>query len=588
MSGAAIALLAPVVEVDGRALSRDINNNLIGLRVSTALRLPGRATLEFLDEGFELSASETFKIGAKIEIGTANGPILFTGYVTGVELDIEHGAPNLTVTADDAAYRLTLGNRVRTFAAVTYSEIATKIAQENQIPVATTKSSSPQDYVLQSDTDFGFLSEIADRAGYDWWVDEKGKLQFHPMGSRGEPTRLAWSGKDGTLTQFSVKATGLHPTKVTARSWNPSNQSEIAAVNEVSVPGNSSNFVRPYVQAKELDGNRAVTTSHLLYATQSDGTALTRSASARVVATSVVATGLCSVNPAIAVGTDVTVSEVGPASGTYAVTEVEHIYDSRGFLTRFTAGDRAPSGLVDTLAAPIPSSFRADMLVVGVVTNINGDDKHPGHVKVKFPTFGDQIESAWARVLSVGAGESRGMTFLPEVNDEVVIGFEGGDVTRPVVLGGIYSSKKAARDYGTKDGKVHKRQIVSRLGHAIELGDGDKPADKRIALTLADAGYSVNLSMEGLTAQVPAGKPVTVSAGDTKIEFDKQGNIVMSGKKVTIKAVGAVEISGMTVALKANTSVEASGATVKLAGSGMAELSSGGATSVKGATVAIN
>jgi uncharacterized protein involved in type VI secretion and phage assembly len=252
------------------------------------------------------------------------------------------------------------------------------------------------------------------------------------------------------------------------------------------------------------------------------------------------------------------------------------------------AGDRVPTGLVDSLSAPVPSSFRQDSLVIGVVTNTGNSDGSPGTVKVKYPALGDTVESAWARVISMGAGASRGMTFIPEVNDEVIVGFEGGDVTRPVVLGGVYSSNNSALDFGVANGKVGKRQIVSRLGHVIELGDGDGEADQRIALTLAGGEHTVDLSKQGLTAKVPSGKPVSISAGEAKIEIDKQGNITISGQKITIKATQDVEISGLNVKTKANVAVEASGTQAKMTGSAQAEVSSGGATSVKGATVMIN
>ncbi len=51
-----------------------------------------------------------------------------------------------------------------------------------------------------------------------------------------------------------------------------------------------------------------------------------------------------------------------------------------------------------------------------------------GKIKVKFPTLpansGQEIESAWARLVSPMAGNDRGMFFLPEINDEVLVAFE--------------------------------------------------------------------------------------------------------------------------------------------------------------------
>lgn len=589
MTRPAVGSIAPIIKADGRELQSRVLDALIGMSVRSGLRLPSRARLEFLDEGFAISAGQTFRIGTKIVIQTGKGAVLFTGEVTGVELDIEHGAPNVTVIADDAAYKLTLGNQVRTFAQMKYSDIALKIGQEIGLTVNASATTSQHQWIMQADSNFGFLTEIATRAGYDWWIDPSGTLQFHPMfHDIGKSADLGWDSVTGSLHQFSVRASALHPQKVTVHGWDAQQVQAVTSTNKTVQNTPSASLVAPFVKPSSLASQSAAVSGHDMFAVQGDGTDLATSAATLALASAVTAEGLCEVNANIQVGGKVKVSEVGPASGTYWVSEVEHTYSARGFLTRFVAGERVPTGLVDSLSAPTVSSFRQDTLVIGVVTNM-GDSKSPkGCIKIKYPTLGDQVESAWARVVSLGAGSTRGFTFLPEVNDEVIVGFEAGDLSRPLVLGGLYSGKNTALDYGVADGKVGKRQIVSRLGHVIEMGDGEKPEEQHIALTLAGGENLVRVGKDGLTAKMPSGQPVSVSAGDTKFEIDKNGNITLSGQKITIKATQDVEISGNNVKVKANVGFEASGTEVKLAGNGKAELSSGGMTSVKGATVAIN
>jgi phage protein D len=591
VTSAAVGEIAPVIKTDGADLSAIVNNALIDMRISLGLRLPGRARITFLDDGFSISAGQTFKLGSKIVITTAKGDALFTGEVTGVELEVEHGAPNMTVIADDVAFKMTLGNKARTFTKVTYSDVVQKIAGEYGITAPEiTPTSSVHDYLLQTDSDFGFLCELSDRVGYDWWIDANGKLHFHPMGSKkGATPALSWgtSGPNGML-HFSVRASALHPQKVTVRGWDAGSATEVQATNRAVTGTPEAGLVAPYVKPPDLASKGAVDTGFRMFTTQSEGLDLATSAATLAASSAVTAEGLCEVNANIQVGYQVEVAEVGPASGKYAVTEVEHSYTRRGFLTRFVAGERVPTGLVDTLSAPVVSSFRQDALVVGVVTNTGDSESPKGSVKVKYPALGDKVESAWARVVAMGAGASRGMTFVPEVNDEVIVGFESGDVTRPLVLGGLYSTKNTALDFGVAEGKVAKRQIVSRLGHVIELGDGQSPADQRIALTLAGGEFAVDLSKEGLAAKVPSGKPVSISAGDSKFEIDGSGNITISGQKITIKATQDVEISGLNVKAKANMAIEASGTQAKVTGSAQAELSAGGPTTVKGAVVMIN
>ncbi len=589
MTPAAVGTVAPIIRIDRNELPSTALNALIGMRVTSGLRIPGRARLDFLDDGFSISAGHYFKLGSPVSITTADSTSLFVGEVTGVDLDIERGAPNVSVIADDISYRMTLGTRTKTYTQRSYTTIVEGLVGKYFNKSSITAVSETQEYVLQSDSDFAFITEIADRLGYDWWVDPQGVFQFHPMGSQsGSSPTVAWTGKDGGLQHFSVKASALHPQKVIVDGWDPNQQEAVTATSGTVGPQPSAEFVKPYLAASSLSEQSTITTAYHPVGKQQEAKALADSAATRSLASAVIATGVCRINPKIRVGQEIGVEGVGPASGSYPVTEVEHTYSLSGFNTSFTAGDRAPTSLADTLGAPTHSSFRKDALVVGVVTNLGDDSSPKGYIKVKFPTLGGKIESAWARVVSLGAGDSRGMTFLPEPGDEVIVGFEGGDVARPLVLGGLYSGVNAALEYGTDQGKVAKRQIVSRLGHIIELGDGNGEADQHIWLVLEGGQFAIKLGKDGLSATVPSGKPVKIAAGSAAIEMDSQENISVAGNAISIEAKTDVEIKAKNIKLKAENGVEASGLTFKASGTSSAELSAGGKTSVKGGTVMIN
>ncbi len=90
-------------------------------------------------------------------------------------------------------------------------------------------------------------------------------------------------------------------------------------------------------------------------------------------------------------------------------------------------------------------------VVVGVVTN-NKDDEGLCRVKVKFPWLVDDDESYWARLVSPMAGKERGIVFLPEVEDEVLVVFEHGDVNRPYILGALWNGEDKPPE--TSDGKI--------------------------------------------------------------------------------------------------------------------------------------
>ena len=63
-------------------------------------------------------------------------------------------------------------------------------------------------------------------------------------------------------------------------------------------------------------------------------------------------------------------------------------------------------------------------LVIGLVTDVN-DPENQGRVKVSYPWLDETLNSPWAPVCSHLAGNDRGFYFMPQVDDEVLVGFPG-------------------------------------------------------------------------------------------------------------------------------------------------------------------
>jgi uncharacterized protein involved in type VI secretion and phage assembly len=78
------------------------------------------------------------------------------------------------------------------------------------------------------------------------------------------------------------------------------------------------------------------------------------------------------------------------------------------------------------------SGERVAGAVIGIVTG-NQDPDQLGRVQVRLPMFATDDSTWWAPVVSIGAGKNRGWFFVPEIDDEVVVMFEHGDVNHPVV-----------------------------------------------------------------------------------------------------------------------------------------------------------
>ncbi|MGK0362222.1 MAG: hypothetical protein ACI9U2_004542, partial [Bradymonadia bacterium] len=114
-------------------------------------------------------------------------------------------------------------------------------------------------------------------------------------------------------------------------------------------------------------------------------------------------------------------------------------------------------------------------VVIGIVTNIK-DPNEVGRVKVRFPWMDgadDPVESHWARLCGWYAGNSRGTLFVPEIGDEVLIAFEGGDPNHPYILGAVFNGEHEVPGPGNPDGENDHKWFRSRSGHDLEFLDSD-------------------------------------------------------------------------------------------------------------------
>lgn len=143
-----------------------------------------------------------------------------------------------------------------------------------------------------------------------------------------------------------------------------------------------------------------------------------------------------------------------------------------------------------------------------------GDD---GYI-LKWLTSDSDAPSSPARCATMMAGNERGSFFMPEPGDEVLVGFEGGDLDRPVIIGALWSDVDAPPDHADTSESNNIRTIVSRLGHQLTFDDS--PGAGKV--TVKSAG-------EFMLEMDDAAKKVTLSTpGNMKLELDDQA------KKVTL------------------------------------------------------
>ncbi|HET8717431.1 MAG TPA: phage baseplate assembly protein V [Nocardioidaceae bacterium] len=595
MAAAKVETTAPEVKFDGTALSARELEQLVSLRVERSVGLAGRATLRFLDPGYVAATTGNFGLGKEVIIGVVGGKQLFRGTVTGVDLDqSEDEVPMLTVIVDDPAYKLTHGTQVRTFQNMKYGDVMKKIAGEAGLKADVGNLGKvTNEYLLQTGTNLDYLDQLVRRSGAVWWVDDA-SLVARPADATVGSVELTVSDLDPAkqLTRFAVRATGLRSKETTVTGWDTQRETKLVGKSAPASTGASSDFVAPFNGSKPTSALRTEASALVADPPPNSVQEAQELASAMQLdaeADAVVARGTCGINAAITPMAEVRVTNMGPSSGKYVVTEVRHDYSRRGFTTSFVAGPRRPRGLVDALGSAQPDpGFSTTRLVSGVVTNIN-DPKKLGRVKVKYAGPTQDIESDWGRLVTLGAGAERGITFQPEVNDEVLVGFERGDTRHPVIFGGLFgdTNKLGVNGVNPAGNKVVSRRLTSRLGHFIEFGDDDKPTGQHVLVQLSN-GHKFLLGAEQCDLDLQAGKPFTLKAGNSSLAIDKQGNITIEGVNITLKAKSALKLEGLSVETKAQTTMKVeAGASLQVKGS-MVQLQSSGPMAVKGMPVAIN
>ncbi|MCE7989164.1 MAG: phage tail protein [Caldilinea sp. CFX5] len=192
------------------------------------------------------------------------------------------------------------------------------------------------------------------------------------------------------------------------------------------------------------------------------------------------------------------------------------------------------------------ASGRIYGVVVGIVTD-NQDPEQLGRVKVKLPWLAEEAESNWARVATLMAGNERGAFYLPEVDDEVLLAFEHGNLRTPFVVGALWNGKDKP-PLTNADGENNQRLIKSRSGLTILLDDS--AGAEKIEIADKEGKQKVVIDMAGKKIVITSGGDLDITAEQGAVAIRAKTINLEASADVKIKATGALDTEGQSVNIK--------------------------------------
>lgn len=273
-------------------------------------------------------------------------------------------------------------------------------------------------------------------------------------------------------------------------------------------------------------------------------------------------------------------------SGPVFVTAVDHELAEGNWFTQVEFG-MAPGWFTQRADVQGPSAAGllpgVEGLQIGVVMKLDADPEGEQRVQVSVPVMQAETDGVWARLAQLHASDGFGTFFVPEIGDEVLLGYLNNDPSYPVILGSVYSSKRKPPYELAAQNNI--KAVVTRCKSKIEFNEEDK-----IITVLTPAGNTIVLSDKDKSILMKDQNGNKVELNPSGITLDSPKNIQVTAKgTITLDAVGAVTItsksdvksSGLNVDCVAQVGFSAKGAAT-------AELSASGQTTVKGALVMIN
>ena len=529
---------------------------------------------------FPLGDSTSVKPGAEIEVsaqwGDASAETVFKGLIIALRNRIGGEAPPLLELHCRAhAIRAAQTRRSALYAEMKDSDVISQIAGSHNLQATVEATTETGDQVLHDGTDWDAMRLLAERNGL-WIVCDGAAVSVKPPDLDGTPPLKVTLGIDIIAFDAEVSADRAFDA-ATFRAWD-AQRLEVAEAQAraVTAPAWGDLTLATLSEAMNSPAPVIASAAPLTEARLADYATFVRArASLGRIAGTCRFTGTTLARPN-------TLLEITGMAGRFAgkaiVTGVEHDLGSDGWFTEVRLGRLAdPEVFAPPRGLPPGAGHGTPVhgLTAGVVLKTHEDPEGLDRIQIELPVLGAAPIQVWARLAAPYAGSGMGLQFLPEIGDEVIVGFLGAAASAPVVLGSLHGPQKVRANAAEEKNKL--KTIVTRSKLKLAFDDEDK-----IVTIETPGGATVVLDDKAKVVKLADQNGNTVELGSAGITLKSPKDITLEATgKVAIKATQDVTLDGMNIAATAQV-----GATVK--GSATAELSASGQVTVKGAMVMIN
>ena len=430
----------------------------------------------------------------------------------------------------------------------------------NLCSMVPTRHSDEIEYTVQyNENNFDFLKRLARRYG-EWFFNDGTILLFGQIGEP-EPVVLGYPSKD--VPEYSIKmkmrhvdfkqvASSYHAYDSTVKDGKDESEKSMNTLNDRVYQASVDNFVKPTLEQLNMGGIAGEDSREKML----DIAAKAQARSNRAQMLEYTGITYCS---NLKLGSKLVIKDNYIASVSdngksdvqqdeILITELIHEFDVEEHYKNTFKG--LPSGC-DYPPTYNPNTFPKCMPSRATVKD-NEDPKNLGRIRVQFDWQKQQDDSMmtpWLRIVQPYGGKDKGFSFIPEIDEEVMVSFEGENAERPYVIG-TYFNGVDSPDEKWFPGENEVKAIRTKNGHTLEFHDKGNNGFVRIydnlknnySLTFSTDGKLIKLQSSG-NIELTAAKDIVFQAGnDFKLTTGAaMTNIV--GKSFNMEVVPAQAIA---------------------------------------------